>query len=190
MLGVNIDVHQKNPSAFVGHMSIPSVCMPPPGRLQPRQHAHPGKPSVYLVQRDTSPRITGERARFRGRLVRDAARHGCRLSACSVSLTRSAVPGGTRHLLHGNHPERRDERLVAMGRLSYAWIPHTTLGVCSTPPRASLGPLLGPLPSSLLHSAPGREERGSPAIPACMQLQPRRPTMDIAVAQQFLVLIR
>ena len=61
---------------------------------------------VPRATRHVPLRITGERARFRGRLVRETARHGCRLSACSVSLTRSAVPGGTRHLLHGNHPER------------------------------------------------------------------------------------
>jgi hypothetical protein len=45
--------------------------------------------------------------------------------------------------LEASHPERCDERLVAMGRLSHAWIPHTILGVCSTTPRHHLGPPSG-----------------------------------------------
>src|SRR5712691_5167676 len=108
VLGVDIDVHQKNPSAFVSHVSILSVVhgfILVPRRVCTLQDAcSPGK--THTLGRPLRPschatrplRITGERARLRGRLVRETARHGRLLSPSGVSLTRAAVPDGTRHL--------------------------------------------------------------------------------------------
>ena len=46
--------------------------------------------------------------------------------------------------LDGGHSERRDERLLAMGRLSHACMPYTTLGVCRTTPLHHIVPLSCP----------------------------------------------
>src|SRR5262245_40630111 len=91
--------------------------------------------------------------------------------------------------LEASHPEQCDERLVAMGRLSHACLPYTTLGMCRTTPLHHIVPLsfpggTSPVIAATLFARQG--ERGPPAIPACTKLQRRRPTMEIAVAQQFL----
>src|SRR5881296_2486077 len=184
VLGVDIDVHQKNPSAFVSHRSVLSVVhrchrvatsrVHPPGRLlctscnatrPPGDHWGAGSVPRSLGAGDGSARA----ASIRLRRVIDPLR-------CA---RRYAAP------LDSGHPERRDERLVAMGRLSHACLPYTTLGVCRTPPRHHIVPLSFPGGTSPVIAATlfaRQEERGSPAIPTCMQLQARRPTMDIAVA--------
>ena len=68
----------------------------PLGRLQPRQDEHTlGSPLRTPCHTTRPPQDRWGRARLRGRLVRETARL---LSVCGVSLARSAVPGGTRHL--------------------------------------------------------------------------------------------
>jgi hypothetical protein len=80
--------------------------------------------------------------------------------------------------LEGGPPERCDERLVAMGRLSHACLLHTTLGGCRTPPLHSIVPRSFPAGTAPLIAAPRcarQGARGPPTLPAGMQRQPRRP---------------
>jgi hypothetical protein len=83
--------------------------------------------------------------------------------------------------LEGGHPERCDERLVAMGRLSHACLLHTTLGVCRTPPLHHLVPLSFPGGTSPVIAATlcaRQGERGPPTLLACTKLQPSAACID------------
>src|SRR5207248_685016 len=90
--------------------------------------------------------------------------------------------------LEGGPPERRAPRGhgAIVARLSAphnpGCVPHTTAVRHSVSRSFPAG--TSPLIAATLCARQGA--RGPPSIPACTKLQPRRPTMDIAVAQQFL----
>jgi hypothetical protein len=169
MLSVDIDVHQKNPSAFLCHGSVSSVAgrfhrvaasqVHPPARLEPlhagdKLCAHQCQP---CTRRHVSLRLCEERARLRGRWGQEPAQHAQPCPSC----LRSAIDpsrGARQHAtpLAGGAPSRREP--LCMGRLSHAWMTHTTLGVCSTTPlRLNASCLSSPaarrcVPHSFCHS--------------------------------------
>jgi hypothetical protein len=107
----------------------------PPGRLQPRQDAYtlgrPLRPSCHAMRPPTDRWGAGPAPRSPGAGDGSAWASPVRLRRVLDPLhcaRRDAAP------LEGGPPERCDERLVAMGRLSHACLLHTTLGVCRTPP--------------------------------------------------------
>src|SRR6266446_5356742 len=132
VLGVDIDVHQKNPSAFVCHVSVPLcrvsfpscclvACAP---ALTPEAHA----------RRAQAGQSSGERARLRGRLLEETARYGCPLSDRTATCHRPATLCKAVSCTPGCWTSVETRRApMCMGRLSHALMPHTTLGFCRRP---------------------------------------------------------
>src|SRR5712664_4006150 len=111
VLGVDIDVHQKNPSTFVCHGSVLPVAyrlhrvassrVHPPSRLKPRQDEHklgsplrtpctPPRPPYALWGEGSAPRSTvgGDCSVWSSPVRQDSG----------ASSARHAVQGGKRHL--------------------------------------------------------------------------------------------
>ena len=117
----------------------------PPGRLQPRQDERkPGSP-LHTPWNVTRPPADRWRA---GPVPRstDAGDGSAQASPVRLWSVIDPLRCAGRHAapLDGGHSERRDERLLAMGRLSHACMPYTTLGVCRTTPLHYIVPLSCP----------------------------------------------
>jgi len=106
----------------------------PPGRLKPGQDEHtPGSP---LCTSCNATRPPGDHWGA-GSVPRSLSAGDGSARAASLRLRHVIDPlrCARRYAAppEGAPPERRDERLMAIGRLSHTCLPHTTLGVCSTP---------------------------------------------------------